>query len=127
MRVEGPSRGAADAVKGLAVDACDAGDVFGGFQAALDLERGDAGADEVGEDVETGEVLRTEEVAAVAEIDLLAVGDKVVGKPAGLGAFAAVGGAAAERLAGEALAGVGDAEGAVDEDLQRKRRLRVEG
>ena len=82
----------------------------------------DAGADQIGQDVEAGEVLRAEQVAAVAEVDFLAVGDEVVGEAAGLGALAAVGGAAAEGFAGQALAGIRDAEGAVDEDLQRHGR-----
>ena len=66
--------------------------------------------------------MRAEEVAAVAEGDLDAVGDQIVGEAAGLGAFAAVGGAAAEGFAGEALAGIGDAEGTVDENFQRLGR-----
>ena len=110
--------GGGDPVDGLAVDAGEVGDVLGALEPALDLERGDAEAHQVGQDVEAGEVLRAEEVAAAAEVDLPAVGDEVVGHAAGLGAFAAVGGAAAERLGGEALAGVGDAERAVDEDLE---------
>ena len=110
-------------VERLPVNARDAGDVFGRFEPALDLERGDAGAHEVGQHVEAGEILRAEQVAAVAERHLFAVGNEIVGQAAGLGAFAAVGGAAAERFAGEALAGVGDAERAVDEDLERQRHL----
>ena len=57
------------------------------------------------------------------EVLELAVADDLVGHPAGLGALAPVGRAAAERLAGEALARVGDAEGAVDEDLDGQARL----
>ena len=53
----------------------------------------------------------------------LAVADDLVGHPAGLGALAAVGRPAAEGLAGQALAGVGDAEGPVDEDLDRQLGL----
>jgi hypothetical protein len=115
-------RGRAHFIEGLAIDARDAGDVFGGFEAALDFEGGDAGADEIGQDIEAGEVLRAKEVAAVTEINFLAVGDEIVREAASLGAFAAVGGAAAEGFAGEALARVGDAEGAVDKDLERQRR-----
>jgi hypothetical protein len=124
-RRSGRTRGGvrpAEAIQRGAVDAGDAGDVLGGLQAALDLERRDAGTDEFGEDLESGEVLGAEEVASVAEIEGLAVGDQFVRKPAGLGALAAVGGASAERFAGEALAGVGDAEGAVDEDFEGQGR-----
>ena len=113
-----------DLVEGLAVDPGDARDVFGRLEAAFDFQRGDSGADEVGEHLEAGEVLGAEEVAFVAEGHLHAVRDEIVGQAAGLGAFAAVGGAAAERLAGEALAGVGDAECAVDEDFQGELHLR---
>ncbi|OQB92401.1 MAG: hypothetical protein BWX86_01839 [Verrucomicrobia bacterium ADurb.Bin122] len=114
--------GGAGAVEGLAVHARDAGDVLRGFEAALDLERGDAEAHELGQQVDAGEVLRAEQVFAVAERDELPIAEELVRQAAGLGALAAVGGAAAERLAREALAGVGHAEGAVHEDLQRERR-----
>ena len=110
-------------VEGRAVDARDAGDVLGGLQAAFDLEGGHAGAHEVGQHIEAREVLGTEQITAVAQWDLFAVGDEVVGQPAGLGALAAVGGTAAERFAGEALAGVGDAKCAMDEHLERQRHL----
>ena len=43
----------------------------------------------------------------VLEVDVPSVADQPVGKAAGLGALAAVGAASAERLAGEALAGIG--------------------
>jgi hypothetical protein len=107
-----------DPVEGRAVDAGDVGDVLGALEPAFNLERGDAGPDEVGQHVETGKVLRAEQVAAVAEVHGPAVGDKLVGHAARLGAFAAVGGAAAEGLAGEALSGIGDAERAMHEDLE---------
>ena len=108
------------AVQGAAVGLCDVGDVFGGFEAALDFEGGDAGAEEIGKDFQAGQVLRAEEVAAVAERDGLAVANEFVRKAAGLGAFAAIGGASAEGFASQALAGIGDAQGAMDKDFQGK-------
>ena len=92
--------------------------VFGGFETSFDLERTDAGADQVGHDFDAGEVLRGEEVGLVAEIAAHAVDHEFVGQAAGLGAFAAIGRAAAERFARQALAGIGDAERAVHEDLE---------
>ena len=56
----------------------------------------------------------------VAEVALHAVDDEFVGQAAGLGAFAAVRAALAKGLAGEALAGVGDTQRAVNEDLKRQ-------
>lgn len=106
-------------VDGFAVDAGDGGDVFGGFEAAFDFEADDAGVDEVWDEVYGGEVLRGEEVAVLAEVFWLAIDEDFVGHAASLGAFAAVCGALAEAFGGEALAGVGDAEGAVDEDFER--------
>jgi hypothetical protein len=105
-------------VDGFAIDLGDGGDVFGGFEAAFDFEGADAEFDEAGDFFDGGEVLGGEEVAFVAEIDEVAVDDHLVGHATGLGALAAVGAAAAEGFGGEALAGVSDAEGAVDEDFQ---------
>lgn len=48
----------------------------------------------------------------------MAIDDEVIGEAAGLGALAAVGAAAAPGLAAEALAAVGNAEGAVNEDFK---------
>ena len=96
----------------------DGGDVFGGLQAALDLQGADAGADQVGHDFDAGEVLRGEEIGLVTEVADHAVDHEFVRQAAGLGAFAAVGRAATERFARQALAGISDAERAVDEDLE---------
>ena len=85
-----------DLVQRLPVDPRDVGHVFGALEPALDLQRRHAGAHEVGEDVEAGKILRTQQVAAVAEVHRPAVGHELVGHAAGLGAFAAVGGAAAQ-------------------------------
>ena len=73
---------------------------------------------EVGDEVVGGEVGGGEEVLLVAKVFLDAVDDELVGEAAGLGALAAVGGAASQRFGGEALSGVGDAEGAMDEDFE---------
>jgi hypothetical protein len=69
-------------------------------------------------EVDGSKILGREEIRAVAEVAGLAVDFQRVGKPASLGTFAAVGAAAAEDFAGEALARVRDAEGSVDKDLQ---------
>ena len=107
------------------VDARDAGDIPGIFQPSLDLEGGDAQADEFGQHIEGGEILRAQEVAPVAELDQPAIGEQLVRHPAGLGALAAIGGASTQRLAGQALAGVGHAERTMDEDLERHSRRRL--
>jgi hypothetical protein len=60
-----------------------------------------------------------EQEGAVAGVARLAVDDEGVREPAGLRACAAVGAAAADGLAGEALARVRDAERAVHEYLER--------
>ena len=73
--------------------------------------------DELRDEVDGGEVLGAEEVAVLAEVLDFSIDEDFVGHAAGLGAFAAVCGALAEGFAGEALAGVGDAEGSMDEDF----------
>jgi len=61
------------------------------------------------------------------EIDVTAVADQFIGEPAGLGALAAIGAAAAERLAGQALSRIGNAQRAMDKHLQLERRLPTDG
>ena len=53
-------------VEGFAVDLGDGGDVFGGLETAFDFEGFDAGFDEVGDEVDGGEILGGEEVALLA-------------------------------------------------------------
>ena len=105
----------------------DVGDIFGRLEPALDLERRDAGGNEFRHDRIGGEILRREQIFLAAEIDILAIADEVVGQPAGLGALPAVGAAAPERLAREALSGIGHAERAVHKHLERHRRLAADG
>ena len=71
------------------------------------------------------EVLGRQEVRAVAEVAQHAVDHELVRQAARLRARAAVGAAAADGLAGQALARVRDAERAVDEDLELRRRSRA--
>ena len=106
-------------VDGFPVNLADSGHILGGLQASLDLETFDARGDQVRNIVHRREVLRGEQVTLVTEIAERPVHDKLVRHAAGLCAFAAVGTPLAERLAGEALAGVGDAERTVDKDLER--------
>ncbi len=98
--------------------------VLGGLEPSFDLQRRDPGRHEPRHELPRREILRREQIPLVAEIFVAAVADELVGEPAGLGALAAVGAPAAERLAREALAGVGHAERSVDEDLELERCLR---
>jgi hypothetical protein len=107
-------------VDGLAVDRGDGGDVVGRFEASLDLERAEAESDQFGDLVDRRQVLWGKKIRAVAEVAWLAIDLQRVWKSAGLGAFAPVGAATAEDLAGEALAGVGDAKCSMNKDLQGK-------
>lgn len=106
-------------VEGFAVDLGDGGDVLGRLKAAFDFEGFDPGLDEVGDEVDGGEVLGGKEVAVLAHLFLFAINDELVGHATGLCAFAAIGGALAEGFGGQALAGVGNAESAVNEDFER--------
>ena len=113
-------------IEGLAINPRNAGNVFRRLQATLDLQRGHSDANEVGQNLEAGEVLRAEQITFVAEGNLEAVRDQVVRQTAGLGTFAAVGGASAEGLTRETLAGIRDTEGAMHKHLKRQRTRRVE-
>ena len=106
-------------IERLAVNTGDGGDVFGRFEATFDLERFHPGADKIGNQIRRGEILRTKEITDRTKFAGHTVHHDLVGHAAGLGAFAAVGTALAQRLAGQALAGIRDAEGPVDKNLQR--------
>ena len=54
-------------VEGLAVDAGDVGDVFGGLKPPLDLQRGHAHTNQLRQDFQPGQVLRAEQILPVAE------------------------------------------------------------
>ena len=84
------------AVDRRAVVPRDVGHIFGGLEPPFDLERRHARRDQFGRQRVGREVLRREQILLIAEVDVLAVADEVVGQPAGLGALAAVGAAAAE-------------------------------
>ncbi len=86
--------------------------------APLDLERVDPDRDELRHLGERHQVAGREQVALVQKRLVRAVDDQVVREPAGLGALAPVGRAAAPGLAAEALARVAHAQGAVDERLE---------
>ena len=73
-----------------------------------------------GNQVVGGQVLRAQKVLDVVQVDLPAVADDFIRHATGLGAFAPIRRAAAECLAGQALARIGDAECTVDEHLDRK-------
>ena len=98
----------------------DIGHVFGSFESAFDFQGTDSGLGELRDEVDSGEVLGTQQVLAVAERNLVAIGDELVGHAAGLGTFAAIGGTSSEGFARETLAAVGDAQGSMNENLQRK-------
>ena len=105
-------------VQGLAIGARDVGHIFGCLQPSLDLERSHTGPNQLRQGLDPHQILGTEQVTSVAQIDWLAVGDQAIRHPTGLGADTAIGRAPAERFAGEALSRVGHAEGAVHEGFQ---------
>ena len=107
-------------VDGLAVGLRRRGDVRAALEPALDLERDHARR-------RSAASIRSyaarscglSRYARSPRSRARAVHDHLVGQPAGLGALAAVGAAAAERLARQALAAVRDAQRPVDEHLHR--------
>ena len=105
-------------VQGLAVGAHGTVDVLRAFEAALDLEAPHSGPDQPRQQGQGHQVLGREQVVEVPLAVQHAVHQQAIGQAAGLGALAAVGGAAAPGLAGEALAAVADAERAMHEGLQ---------
>ncbi len=104
----------------------DVGHVLGRLEPAFDFQGAGARGDQLRHERVGGQVLRAEQVLHRAQVDLAAVADQLIGQAAGLGALAAIGAAAAERFAGQALARIGDAQRAVNEHLQRHRGLAVD-
>src|SRR3954468_18611733 len=88
------------------------------LQSAFDLKARDTQAREVADEVIRRQILRAEQVRLISEIARTSVHDQLVGQTTSLRALAAVGAAAAEGFAGQALPAVGDAQRAVNEDFQ---------
>ena len=76
------------AIDRLPVVTRDVGHVFGRLQPAFDLERADAGRDQLGHQIVGRQILRAEQILLLAQIDLLAVAHQFVGQSAGLGHIA---------------------------------------
>ncbi len=111
-------------VHGLAVGVRGQRDVVGVLVAAFDLQRGHADSTISGIWRSDEQIAGREQIAGVAQRFDAAIHDQFVGQPASLRALAAIGAAAAPGLRGEALPGVGDAQRAVNEDLQLAIGLR---
>ena len=101
-------------------------DVVGVLIPALNFEAADPGGDHLGHVVESGKVAGRKQVAGFARGSLFAIHHQVVRQAAGLGALAPIGAAAAPGFGRKALAGIGDAEGAVDEDFEVGLRFLVD-
>jgi hypothetical protein len=76
--------------------------------------------DEFRDLIDSGEILGGEKVGTIPEVTGLAVDFEGVGHAAGLSALPAVGAAATEDFAGEALARVGNAESSMNKNFQGK-------
>jgi hypothetical protein len=88
----------------LAINGGDGGNVVRRFEPTLDLERVKTEFDQFGDFIDSGEILGGEKVGTISEVAGLAVDFEGVGHAAGLSALPAVGAAATEDFAGEALA-----------------------
>ena len=105
-------------VDGFAIGARGERHVIGVLVAAFDLEGGDAGFDDLRDLAERVEIAGRKQIAGVGRAARCAVHQQFVGQAAGLGALAAVGAAAAPGFRRKTLAGVGNAQRAVDEDFE---------
>ncbi len=111
-------------IQRLSVNPSDAGHVLRRLETSFDFQGSDSALDELWQDLQSGKILRRQQITAVAQVHGASIRHQFVGQPAGLRAFAAIGAAATQGFAGQALSGVSHAQGAVDEHLQRKcRRL----
>ena len=69
----------------FAVVPSDVGHVLGGLQAAFDLQRRDARVDQLGNQVERGQVLRAQQVLDLSQLHVPAVADQIERQAARLG------------------------------------------
>ena len=90
-------------VESVSINAGDVGDVFGRLQSPFDLEARNARVDELPYQVVGREVLRAEKIFSVAKRDDVAIAHQIIRHATRLRALAAIGAAAAERFAGQAL------------------------
>ena len=104
-------------IKRLGIRARHVADVGGALEATFDLERADAGVDQIAKPRYQVEILQREQ-GLVAHQHPTGGVDQIIHRPAGLDALAAVGAAAVEIFREPAVAAVADAEGAVHEKLQ---------
>ena len=92
--------------------------IGGLLEAPFDLEAGDPNLGQLRQQLPGGQILGREQVALLAQVPLHPIDNQLIGKPASLGAFAPVGTALAQGLAGEALARIGHTEGPMHEHFQ---------
>ncbi len=94
------------------------GDVFGAFQTAFNLQTSHAEFYQRIDQIVRRQILWTEQIMPIAGVTLVAIDKQIVRQPAGLGALATIGAAAAEGFARQTLPAVGHAQRAVNEHLQ---------
>ena len=108
----------AQLVEAHAVGLGDGGHIGRVLEPAFDFEARHAGLVELGQQLPRGQILGGEQIAPVVEIARLTIHHQLIGQPAGLGTFAAVGTALPQGFAGEALPGIGHAQGPMHKHLQ---------
>ncbi len=103
------------------------GDILGALESPLDFHAAHPRADQLVDQVIRGEVLRAEQIGDVAKLASFAIDDQLVGQAAGLGTLTAVGAAAPQGFARQALSAVGDAQCAVHKNLKWHAGLARDG
>ena len=112
LRIQG------ELVEAAAVGLRDRRHIGGILEPAFDLEARHTGLVELGQQLPGGQILGGQQVAAVLKIAGLTIHHQLIGQPAGLGTFAAVGAALPQGFAGEALTGIGHTQGPMDKHLE---------
>ena len=92
-------------------------DILRALQPPFDLQAADPGRQQLGHQVPRRQVLRTQQVRLLPQVAQLAINNQLIRLPARLGTLPAVRAPPPQRLAGQALAAVGDTQGPMDEDL----------
>ena len=105
-------------VQRLSIDTRNVRNILRCLEPPFNFKRRHADPHQLRQHFQTCEILRTEQIFPIAEWNLFAIRNQIVGEPAGLGAFAPIGRASAESFAGEALARVRHTQRAVDENFQ---------
>ena len=114
-----PQRG----INRLPVVTRDVGHVLGGLQTTFDFERTYSGLNQLGNQIVGGQILRTQEISNLLEVNIFTVANHFIRQSTGLSALSTVGTPPTQTLARQTLPGIGHTKRPMHENLKRHGRM----